>query len=401
VRILQVHNRYRTSSPGGEDRVVDQEFAALRKHGHTVERFERFNDDIEGFSAVRAVRVPFDVVWSDATRRDLKRTIERFRPDVVHVHNTFPLMSPSVLYACKATKTPVVVTLHNYRLACPSGELFRDDHSCRECVGHLPIPAVRHGCYRSSLESAPVALSSALHMRSWRTIPSAFIFISEGQRELMSPLRLPADRSFVKHNLVPTSIAPAATVETQPIVVYAGRTTSAKGVRLLMRAWDGYLAAGGSGLKLVMAGTGPLDNEIEAWSATRPSTEFLHMLSRDECAALVASARAVVVPSEWPETFGLVAIEAMACGVPPIAPAHGSFPTLIDSDEDGVLFDPGNAEALAKVLLDVDEDPERFATIGQNARNTYGQRFDPDENVQQLLDIYEFAISALLQPQDR
>jgi glycosyltransferase involved in cell wall biosynthesis len=405
LRVLQVHNRYRSSSPGGEDRVVDQEGAALAERGHVVERFERSNDDIDHWSLPRRAMVPGQVVWSNSARRELKAAIERFGPDVVHVHNTFPLLSASVLYACRDAKAPVVVTLHNYRLACATGDLFRDGKVCHACVGHLPIPAVRHGCYRSPLATAPVALASALHARAWRTLPSAYVCISASQRAILEPLDLPRERVFVKANLVPRSIvprsiAPPAAVATnggagvpQPFVVYAGRLAPAKGIRLLMRAWDAHTAAREPGLQLVIAGSGPLDAEVEAWAAGRSSVDVRGLLSRDDCAALVAGARAAIVPSEWEEAFGLVAIEAMALGVPPVAPALGSFLELVRDGHDGVLFTPHDPDALAAVLREIETDPERFADLGRNARAGYEQRFDPDANIAQLVATYEFAIA--------
>jgi glycosyltransferase involved in cell wall biosynthesis len=399
LRVLQVHNRYRSSSPGGEDRVVDQEGAALAVRGHVVERFERRNDDIEHWSLARRAIVPSQVVWSNSARRSLRTTIERFRPDVVHVHNTFPLLSASVLYACRDAKVPVVVTLHNYRLACATGDLFRDGQVCHACVGRLPIPAVRHGCYRSPVATVPVAVATTVHARAWRTMPSAFVFISASQRDILAPLELPPGRVFVKANLVPSSIAaPRAEVGSQtgaspPYVAYAGRLAPAKGIKLLMRAWDAYTAAGDRGLRLVIAGSGPLDGEVAAWAAGKPSVDVRGMLSRDDCAALVAGARAAIVPSEWEEAFGLVAIEAMALQVAPVAPAHGSFPELVRDGHDGVLFAPGDPDALAAVLRDVETDPGRFYELGRNARLSYEERFDPDANVAQLVATYEFAIA--------
>jgi glycosyltransferase involved in cell wall biosynthesis len=396
LKILQVHNRYRSSSPGGEDRVVDQEGAALAARGHVVERFERRNDDIDQWSRPRRAVVPAQVVWSRSARRELRRTIERFGPDVVHVHNTFPLLSASVLYACRDAMAPVVVTLHNYRLACATGDLFRDGQVCHACVGRLPAPAVRHGCYRSPVATFPVAVASTVHARAWRTLPSAFVCISASQRDILEPLRLPRDRVFVKANLVPGSIArpgsPAAP-GSQPFVAYAGRLAPAKGIPLLMRAWDAYATGREPGLRLVIAGSGPLDGEVAAWAAGKSSVDVRGMLSRDDCAALVAGARAAIVPSEWEEAFGLVAIEAMALQVAPIAPAHGSFPELIRDGHDGVLFTAGDPNALAAVLRKIETDPGRFSDLGRNARLSYEQRFDPDANIAQLVATYEFAIA--------
>jgi glycosyltransferase involved in cell wall biosynthesis len=395
LRILQVHNRYRSSSPGGEDRVVDQEGDALAIRGHVVERFERRNDDIDNWSLPRRALVAANVVWSDSARRSLRAAIDAFRPDVVHVHNTFPLLSASVLYACRAAKAPAVVTLHNYRLACATGDLFRDGQVCHACVGRLPIPALRHGCYRSPVATLPIAVASTVHAHAWRTLPSAFLFISAAQRDILAPLDVPPERVFVKANLVPSSIVPASVAKesAHPFVAYAGRLAPAKGIRLLMRAWDAYTAGDEPGLRLVIAGSGPLDGEVAAWAAGKPSVDVRGMLSRADCAALVAGARAAIVPSEWEEAFGLVAIEAMALRVAPIAPAHGSFPELIRDGHDGVLFTPGDPTALAAVLRDIDVDPQRYSDLGRTARLTYEQRFDPDANITQLVATYEFAIA--------
>ena len=395
MRILVAHNRYRSTSPGGEDRVVDQEHAALVARGHTVERFERFNDDIEQMSVTQRAMVPGQVVWSNAARRSLTSAIRRFRPDVVHVHNTFPLLSPSVLYACRAAGVPAVVTLHNYRLTCATGDLFRDGRACHECVGQrVPTAAVRHGCYRdSAIATLPIAIASAAHLIAWRTLPSAYVFISSRQRDILGSLQLPQERIFVKANLVPADVVPSAPRERRHIVVYAGRLAPAKGVPLLMKAWDRFEATGRGSLKLVIAGAGPLASTVAEWAAGRSSVEVHGMLSRRDCAALVASARAAIVPSAWEEAFGLVAVEAMACGVPPVAPAHGSFPELIKSDHDGVLFEPGNAAALASLLHDIDDNPARYAALGTAARASYEQRFDPEVNLDQLLDTYRFAIA--------
>jgi glycosyltransferase involved in cell wall biosynthesis/SAM-dependent methyltransferase len=393
MRCLVVHNRYRSSSPGGEDRVVDQERAALVADGHVVERFERFNDDIESWSLAQRSAIPTRVVWSGDARRSLGRAIRAFRPDVVHVHNTFPLLSASILYACRAEGVPVVVTLHNYRLACASGDLFRDGRVCHDCIGHRSLaPGVQHGCYRgTAIATTPIAVSSAIHLGAWRTIPAAFLLISERQREILEPLRLPRERVFVKANPVPADVVPTARPAARHVVVYAGRLVEAKGVPLLMRAWDRFQATTGGDLKLVIAGAGPLESTVRAWAAERPSVEMRGMLSRTDCATLVASARAAVVPSEWEEAFGLVAVEAMACGVAPIAPAHGSFPELLEHRRSGVLFEPGDAAELAGVFAEIEADPDRFAEYGRAARARYEAQFDPAANLEQLLAIYRFA----------
>jgi glycosyltransferase involved in cell wall biosynthesis len=392
MRILQIHNRHRSNSPGGEDRVVDQEAAALIARGHVVECFERANDDIDQWGAKRKALVAVRVFWANEARRELAKAIRQTRPDVVHIHNTFPLISPSVLIACRTAEVPAVVTVHNYRMICPSGELFREESVCRDCVGRFPLPAIRHGCYHDSrLESLPAAAAVVAHRRLWRTIPSAYVFISNAQRRQFASLRLPENRVFVKTNLVPAT--ELGTVTPRHMVLYAGRLTPSKGVDVLLTAWDRYTAANPMGrLRLVIAGSGPLEECVAAWASSRTSVEITGLLSRHECATLTASARAVIVPSTWEEGFGLIAVEAMAAGVPPVASARGAFPELIEHGVDGVLFDARDADGLARIFAEIDEFPERYASYGRAARRTYERRFNPDTNVEQLLDIYRFAI---------
>ena len=390
-----VHNRYRSSSPGGEDRVVDQEVAALSSAHHDVERFERSSDEIAQRNLLGKALVSAEVVWSKQAQRSLAETLRGFRPDVVHVHNTFPLLSASVLYACRSEQVPVVATLHNYRLACASGDFFRNGTVCRDCVGRAPLPAIRHRCYRDSmLATIPLAAAVAGHRRAWRTMVAAYIFLSAAQRDMFIGDGFPLERLFVKPNFVPDMPEhQRRDGATEDIAVYAGRLTEAKGVDLLMEAWDRYsLVAPGSRLRLILAGAGPLEHQVAIWAAARPTVDWVGMLSRPACAGLLARARAAIVPSRWAETFGLVAIEAMAAGVPPIAAAHGSFPELITDGDDGVLFEPGNASALSSVLRDVEENPARYEELGTAARRTYEERFASGPNVKRLVEIYQFAI---------
>jgi glycosyltransferase involved in cell wall biosynthesis len=422
MKIMIVHNRYRSTAPSGENRVVDTEAGALTALGHEVVRFERHSDDIETWSRARKAVLPGRVVWSAEAHRDLAARLREDRPDVVHVHNTFPLLSPAVLHACRDAGVPVVATIHNYKLACASGDFFRDGAVCHDCAGRLPGPAIRHGCYRGSrAATAPVALAMTAHRRAWRSLISAYIFISAAQRDLLTGLRLDPDRVFVRHNLIPPRAGLAAVTEpgstepgstepgtpepgstepaagTDPVVVYAGRLDEAKGVRLLMAGWDHYRAAAGdgagdAGLRLQIVGAGPLDDEVAAWAASRPSVELAGQVDAGTCARLMSRARAVLLPSAWEETFGLVVVEAMALGVPPVATAHGSFTELITDGVDGVLFRPGDPAALGQAVADVAAEPARYATYGRQARETYAKRFDPERNLDQLIEIYRYAI---------
>src|ERR1700722_9538447 len=296
MRIMQVHNQYRSAAPSGENRGGDTEGAALAALGHDVVRFERFSDDIETWPRLRKATMPAKVVWNPGSRRELGVRLRQWRPDVVHVHNTFPLLSSSVLHACRDAAVPVVATLHNYKLACASGDFFRQGMVCHDCANGSALPAVLHGCYRDSrLATAPLAVSTTVHRAAWRSLVSAYILISKSQASLLMGLRLPADRVFIRDNLILRHDASGAAAE--PMVVYAGRLDEAKGTRVLMAGWDRHLAtaagSAGSGIRLAIAGSGPLSAEVASWAASRPSVQLVGQLDRTARASLVARTRAV------------------------------------------------------------------------------------------------------------
>lgn len=393
MRILLVHNRYRSAMPSGENRVVDQEGEALAALGHEVRRFTRESDEISQWSLLKKASLPARTIWNWESFHDLKAVLGEYQPEVVHVHNTFPLLSAAVLHACRDAGVPVVATMHNYGLACANRAFFRDGAVCHDCANRRPVSAVLHGCFRDSRAATlPVAVAMTAHRGAWRSLVSAYILISASQRDLLHGVGLPEDRVFVRYNLI--TRRDRLQTAPEPMVVYAGRLDEIKGVRLLMAGWDRYREeAGEPGLRLAIAGAGTLDGEVTAWASTRPSVVLTGALSSAECAGLISRARAVLLPSAWEETFGLVAIEAMAVGVPPIAASHGSFPELITPGVDGTLFDPGDPGALGRAIADVERDPERYATYGEHARKTYEQRFDPERNLEELLEIYRFAIA--------
>lgn len=395
MKVLQVHGRYRSTAPSGENLVVEREGDALRDMGHEVRLFTRDSDEIADWPLARKVMLPGRVLWSVESRRALSRALAENRPDVVHVHNTFPLLSPSVLYACRAARVPVVVTIHNYKLLCASGDFFRQGSPCHACREGQLLPALRHGCYRGSkVATVPVVASLAMHRPAWRYQVSAYIFISAAQRERMVHLGLPDHRVFVKHNLVPLARHPwPQDVRRGHRVAFLGRLDEAKGIRFLMSAWESYRAAAPeSRIELAIAGGGPLESEVRRWAASRPEVEIAGLLPANRAVAFLRSALAVVVPSVWQETFGLVAVEAMAAGAAPVAPAHGSFPELITHGRTGVLYRPGDVGSLVEVLRRLDREPDWFREVGSRGQDEV-LRYGPDRNIKQLLSVYRFAIA--------
>jgi len=395
MRILQVHGRYRSGAPSGENHVVDREAALLRDVGHEVRSFERHSDEIAAWSPARKAALPLTSVHDPVVRRRLAAVLSAERPDVVHVHNTFPLLSPSVLLACRDLGVPVVATLHNYKLLCASGDFFRDGRPCHDCATGAVAPALRHGCYRGShAATVPVAVGLRANRRLWRTEVGAYLCLSAAQRDLLLGLGLPGERVRVVPNFVaaPTS-SPIPTRDRDHTVVSLSRLDAAKGARFLMHAWDAFRTVQPvARLRLVIAGGGPLEPEVRRWARRHDSVDVLGNVPGERARALLARARAAVVPSEWEETFGLVAIEAMAAGVAPIAPARGSFPELVTDGVDGTLYVPGDHRGLARVFADVDREPERYAALGRHGRTTHAKRFAPAAHAEELLAAYDAAI---------
>ncbi|ADJ42376.1 glycosyl transferase [Amycolatopsis mediterranei S699] len=389
MKVLVVHNRYRSEQPSGENNVVDAEVTLLADGGHQVSLFERRSDDIAAMPLPRKAAVPLMVPWNPAVRKELAARLRASRPDVVHIHNTFPLLSPSVVAACADAGVPAVATLHNYTMVCPPGTLHRDGRICTECVGGSPLPAVKHGCYRgSSAATLPMAASMVANRRRWWTGVSRFFCISAAQRDLLVSAGMPGERMAVKHNFV-TDPGVRRTGAGRH-VLFLGRITEEKGVGLLMRAWERL--GGALGVPLVIAGTGPMQDEVAAWAAGRPDVSYVGLQNKAECRALTADAVAVVAPSTWLEAFGLVVVEAMAAGVPTVAAAHGAFPELVDDGVTGLLHVPDDEASLADRLRAVVGDHNR--EMGDAARVRYEKDFTPAVGLDRLIAGYEAAIKA-------
>ncbi|MET8903544.1 glycosyltransferase [Streptomyces sp. NPDC004538] len=392
MHVLVAHNRYASAQPSGENKVVDQEVALLREAGHRVELFERRSDEIAARSLPGKVAVPLLVPWNPAVRAELTARLRAERPDVVHIHNVFPLLSPAVLAACADAGVPAVATLHNYTQVCPPGTLQRDGRPCTECVGSTPLPAVRHGCYRNSrLATVPLAVSMSVNRRRWWSGVERFFCISAAQRDVLVGAGMPAERLSVKHNFVPD---PGAR-RTGPgeHLLFLGRLAEAKGVRLLMAAWDEIAAGGGVGVPLVIAGAGPLEPEVAAWAAGRDDVRYVGLYDPAQCREAVARSVAVVAPSTWLEAFGLVVVEAMAAGVPAVAAGHGAFVELVEDGVSGLLHRPGDRASLASCLRRITAGTSRNREMGQAARLRYEQGFSPVVGLERLLEGYRTAIA--------
>lgn len=394
MKVLRVHNAYRRATPSGENTVFDAEGELLASAGHTVERFTRSNDEI----SQAPLRIAFESALlgthNPVSTRALAQRLHAFSPDVVHVHNTFPLLSPAVLEVARRAGAAVVATLHNYRLVCMQGGYLREQHICTECLDqHSALPGVRHGCYRGRVGSLPVAATLAWHRRAgtWSREPHALIALTEFQKSMMQRAGLPAERLHVKGNFA-AAATPMPFEHRDPVAVFVGRLSAEKGLHTLVDAWQ-LLGAEAPRLRIVGGGEGlkALRARIAA-AGLESRIDLLGAQSHAQAMAEVSRARLLVFPSIWYEPFGMALVEAYARGVPVLASRLGSLPDLVP-DTAGVLFEPGDARALSQSVAALWRDPVRLQRLSEGAHRLWSERHAPAQHLDQLEHIYAAALA--------
>jgi len=309
---------------------------------------------------------------------------------VVHVHNFFPLLTPSVYYACRR-RIPVVQTLHNFRLICPNGMLLRQGKPCEQCVGRATAwPGVIHACYRNSyIGTAAVAAMLATHklLGTWKADVAAYIAPLEFTRKKLIAGGLPPDRLFVKPNFL--SSAPAGTRSVEDFALFVGRLSPEKGVATLISAWR----AGAQNRKLKIVGQGPASSVLQDAAGGNYGIEFLGHRTRDEILNLMQRAKFLLVPSEWYEGFPLVIVEAFASGLPVIASRLGAMEEVVRDDCTGLLFNPGDSEDLLAKTNWAWDHPAEMNIMGKNARAEFEAKYTADRNYVLLMQIYDRALT--------
>lgn len=385
LRVLVAHNRYQQR--GGEDAVVESEVALLRQHGHAVLEYQRDNHDLEGMSRVRAVA---QTLWSTRTVRDVESAVSDFKPDVLHVHNTFPLISPSIYWAAARHRLPVVQTLHNFRLICPQAMLLRDGKPCEACVGQTPWQGVLHRCYRgSATQTGALATMLTGHraIGTYSTRITRYIALNSFCRDRFIAGGLPADRIVVKPNFVDLPEFPETSDRRS--FLFVGRLSEEKGIEVLVRA--GSIANVGE--PILVAGAGPMATHLDGASGI----QALGQLQSQAIYKQMRHVRALVLPSIWYENFPRTLVEAYACGLPVIASRLGAMASLVEDGVTGLLFEPGSADDLASKLAWAIQNPHAMARMGRNARGVYERDLTSESNYSQLMTIYAGACRSVRQ----
>ncbi|MCY2952232.1 MAG: glycosyltransferase family 4 protein [Planctomycetota bacterium] len=395
MRIIIAHTYYQ--QPGGEDQVYEAEADLLESEGHDVVRYKLHNNEVREMGRWSLAKA---TVWNGRVRTELGELVRRHRADVVHFHNTFPLISPAAYGAARAAGAAVVQTLHNFRLLCVNPVLLRDGRICEECVGKaVAWQGVYHGCYRGSRSaSAVLAMTTAVHwaLGTWKGKVDRYIAPSGFARAKLIEGGLPAEQIATKRHLVNPD--PGVGDGSGGYAVFVGRLAREKGLATLLKAWAKLKT--GIGLKIV--GDGPMvalvrnaaqGGQIE-WLGRKPAAEVMRIIGK---------ASFLVAPSECYETFGRVVAEAFAKGTPVIASRLGALAELVEHGRTGLLFGPGDADDLAGQVEAMLGDAERLAKMRREARAEFEAKYTGSRNYEQMMRVYEEAVAVRKQrgPMDR
>lgn len=380
-KVLIVHNYYQI--PGGEDTVVANEKKLLEENGHKVVLYTRHNSELKTFSKFQKLLLPFSTIFSMKTYKEVKALIKKEQIDVVHVHNTLNLVSPSVYYATLACKVPVVQTIHNFRLLCPGATFFRDGKICEDCVSKGLACAVKHKCYRgSTLQTLACVMSTGIHRMTGIYGKLNYICLTAFNKEKLLQLKqIKPEKVFIKPNFVEQSCQVIPYGERKEQFIYAGRLDQLKGIEILLKAWKSYPS---DREKIVICGTGPM----EAWCREfveehqLDNVELKGFVENSAVKKMISESKALILPTQWYEGFPMTIVESYAAGTPVIASNLGNAGSLVEEGVSGWKFKADSAEALTEVLKKASGDQKGLD-------QSYVEKYSVESNYEQLRNIYE------------
>jgi glycosyltransferase involved in cell wall biosynthesis len=396
MKILLIHNKYK-QEPGGESFVFQSEGELLSRHGHFVERLVFDNANLKTIldKCLSGLRI----LYNPTSAKELKKKIEHFNPDIIHVHNFVPLASPSIFYVAKKYNVPVILTLHNYRLICPSVTLYHKQKIYEKSINSIfPVEAILKGVYRNSrIQTAAVASMVALHnlIGTWRTKIDFYITLSNFAKEKFreSRLSIPEEHFVVKPNFVQDCGMGDAI--RKDYFLYVGRFVEEKGIQTLLNAAQLY------NFKLTLIGDGPLRKMVENAARTNPNIRCLGFLDKISIINHMKKCKALILPSLWYEGLPLALLEAFSTGTVVIASKLGTMAEIIQNKVNGLLFDPGNERDLAHKISEIDTQQEWAKCLADNARLSYLMHYTPEKNYSLLTNIYTRALALKRQEQDK
>ncbi len=383
MKILFAHNYYQLS--GGEDEVVHSEIALIKEMGHKLHFFSIHNNEINNIRA--KIKSATNLIYSFKSKQKIIKTLKQFKPDVVHVHNFFPLITPSVYDACAEIHIPCVQSLHNYRTICPGALLLRKGEICEKCVKKSLCYAIIHRCYKDSIiGSIDVAGMVKFYNRKKHLDKvNRFICLTEFSKKKFIQSGFPANKISVKPNFVKNQLnTKGKSSNHHKKALFVGRLSQEKGIDTLIKAWKTI------DYPLEIVGTGPLLNKIQ--NNVPQNIRFSGYLPKEKVMQKMAESSFLIMPSICYEGFPMVIVESFACGLPVIASKLGSMEEIIQDGITGMHFKPGDPYDLSKKINQIISSPEKLHQMGINARDEYEQKYTPEKNYNMLIKIYNEVI---------
>ena len=392
-RMLLVHNYYQV--PGGEDTVVANEKKLLEDNGHSVILYSRNNMEMKEFTKFQKLFIPFTTVFSFRTYREIRKILREKKIDIVHVHNTLSLISPSVYYAAFRCKIPVIQTIHNFRLLCPGALLNRDGHICEDCLNDGLICALKHKCYRGSLIQTLGCVLTLKVNRFFGTYRKLnFICLTEFNKLKLTELNrgrkvvIDLKKISIKSNFVNLNREIIPFKDRKNQFIYVGRLDSLKGINMLLEAWKLVkdLGSCNKSLKLIICGSGQNDIWCKKYIADNKldGVSMKGYIQNDKVLDMIAESKALILPTQLYEGFPMNIVEAMACGTPVIGSDLGNTGSLIQEGITGIKFDYNSAEALKSAMC-------RISDMCQSSKDYYDGHYTTESNYTKLLEIYRKA----------
>lgn len=391
MKILVIHNLHRKGSASGDDQVFKNEIALLRENGHEVIEYYNINDTFDEANFLKKIFLTFGMLWSFENYKNVSNIIEIEKPDIIHIHTFFPLLSPSILYACKKKGGKVVATLHDTRFICPCATSLRENKLCNKCGDGRYFRMVRYRCFKDSrIKSLYVAFVFKIH-RIFKTFYKKidrYICLNDNQIKLLKEINFNEEKIVKKYNFVNDNAQNlnANLKETDlpnKYVVFYGRIGEEKGIRILQNAWENL-----DDIPLVIMGAGPLEKNLKTWCKDKKNVYFLGYQEHARCLEIVKKCEFVVFPSIWYEGCSMVEIETLSLGKPVIATDLGFSSEAIVNNFNGIKFELNNIEDfVAKVKL-LWNNKKLVETMSKNAREDYLSKYSPEENYRQLMQIY-------------
>jgi len=402
LKILTIHNYHRTGSASGDDQVYINEARLMEEHGIEVIKYSALNDDFDNANIFGKICATFGMIWSFKHYFGVRKLIKKEKPDIVHVHTFFPLLSPSILYAAKRSGVKVVATLHDTRFVCPCSSSLRGDTICNECGDGKYFRMCKYNCFKGSKTMSFFVACVFKYHRVRRTFYEQidkYICLNDTQIELLTSIGFDQNKIVKKYNFVDKPVKNTESFQytfsdktkilPQKYVIYFGRLGVEKGIDTLMKIWDVL-----QDIPLVIIGGGPLEEDVKQWAEAKDNVYYLGYMEHDMCLSVVEKSEFVVFPSIWYEGCSMVEIESQMLGKPIIASDIGFSRELISDGTNGYLVQLKDSVSFANRVKELWYDEDKVMEMSHAARGEFDNKFERERNFSSLLSIYEDVLLA-------